>query len=117
MSEASNEKVMPEATPQVIAGLQKDLQEHKNALNVSNNQVLSHQEVITALMQENLNLRTNFKLSQQYYNDALKGNQTLNAINEDLSKKLDAANKELEALKQTLASSQCAAEPEFADVA
>lgn len=90
---------MSEENNEVIVQLQNEIQNLKNNQNIFNHQVISHQEVITALMQENLNLRTNFKLSQQYYNDALKGNQTLNAINEDLSNKLAAANKELEALK------------------
>lgn len=90
---------MSEANNELIVSLQKDLQDHKNSLNIANQQIVSGQEVITGLMQENLNLRTNFKLSQQYYNDALKGNQTLNAINEDLGKKLDIANKELVNLK------------------
>src|SRR5689334_5669322 len=100
---------MSEETNALLAALQKDLDAHKNSLNVSNQQVISGQEVITAIMQENLNLRTNFKLSQQYYNDALKANQTLNAINEELTKKLDAANKELEALKNPPAAAESAA--------
>lgn len=105
-----------EAQVALVQSLQKDLQEHKNSLNVCTNQIISHQEVITGLMQENLNLRTNFKLSQQYYNDSLKSNQTLNAINEDMIKKLDAANKELEVLKNQSPSSQCSANPDFAEV-
>ncbi len=44
---------------------------------VLNTQVNSHKEVINSLMQENLNARTNFSLSQQYLGESTQKVQSL----------------------------------------
>ena len=79
--------------------LQKELDEMKINARVLTTQVNSHKEVINALLQENLNARTNFNLSQQYLRESGQQNMALKAELEKISKENEELKKMVEELK------------------
>lgn len=69
--------------------LKKKIDELTLNSRVLNTQINSHKEVINQLMQENLNARTNFSLSQQYLQESIQNVQKLNSEVEALKKEND----------------------------
>lgn len=81
-----------------IAELKKEVDDLKINNRVITTQVNSHKEVINQLMQENLNARTNFNLSQQYLNESVQNASSLNAELEKHKKENEELKKQIEEL-------------------
>lgn len=84
--------------------LKKKVEELTLNSRVLNTQINSHKEVINQLMQENLNARTNFSLSQQYLGESVQNVQKLTTENEALKKE----NEELKLKLNPPAEGACA---------
>lgn len=80
--------------------LMKEVEELKGQHRILSTQLNSHKEVINNLMQENLNARANFSLSQQYLGESVQVSQKLNADISALKAEGDALKAEMENLKK-----------------
>ncbi len=88
--------------------LKKEIDELKLNNKVLVAQVNAHKEVINQLMQENLNARTNFSLSQQYLNESLQNVTALKTEIEKLTKENEKLKEENESFKTEMPNTESA---------
>ncbi len=88
--------------------LKKEIDELKINNRVLSTQINSHKEVINSLLQENLNARTNFSLSQQYLNESLQNVTALKTEIEKLTKENEKLKEENELFKTDMPNTEAA---------